>query len=579
MSSFMLFHKITIDKVAAAGGGGLGAAVASAFGFGLPLTITNNVYSPGLILDVDATVEMAEGGGATSFTVTVIDLPAKDTALLKSSANSGDLSISISLGYFDHPTMVFGDHPVLSGRIERVRSSVGEDGHTSVVITGLESAGWALKHTRARGTVAGAGTLDDLTRRLVDSAKQRAAGRLDLDSRSTFGTSTTDFTVRDESVLAALARLAASARKAITVTDGTVRIGPAVGADTAPVVFDTDTNIVRLGEAQQSSTAAKSSAKSSAATEDPPDERTVAASKELAVLGHPGLRIGQLVTITGITDVPTRRLRIRQLKHVYDHTKGYTCEVKLTDAALGAPSSPDSGVAAVVDEWNRQVEAARVAHPAVDVGEITTYVPGRESSNAHRATLHYAQTPARGVETPSVDSPVSVEDTLSNRPIVSPFAFDRVGLMTPVYPGMRAVLVHNRSLTNDALVAGYLWPSNPAATPPPNQAGDYWLALPTELDSGGKPTGKGVHDLVDAAGYRVIHARGLHLVVGADKLGAVGQRPSPPTEDSIVIEHSSGTRIEIAADGALSITTSGKTLTLGNGSVSVKLDGSSVAVS
>ena len=201
------------------------------------------------------------------------------------------------------------------------------------------------------------------------------------------------------------------------------------------------------------------------------------------------------------------------------------------------------------------------------------------ADTAHRVSLHYAQVPARTVTAPSVNSPVSTDDDLLNKPVAAAFAFDKVGLVTPIYPGMRAVLVHNRSLTNDAIVAGWLWPSDPASTPPPNQPGDYWLALPTGLGSDGKPQGKGVNDLTDARGARVVQTRALHILVGESKLASVGTRPTVPADDTITIEHSSGTTITIAADGALSITTNHKAITLGNGSVSLKLDGTSVAVS
>jgi hypothetical protein len=225
---------------------------------------------------------------------------------------------------------------------------------------------------------------------------------------------------------------------------------------------------------------------------------------------------------------------------------------------------------------------ARLNNPTVDIGEVTAYSAGNQggANAAHRTTLRYPQVPAPHDESPSVGSVVSADgDQLLNKPMVSPFAFDKVGLVTPVYPGMRAVLVHNRSLTNDALVAGWIWPSNPAAAPPPNEVGDYWLAMPTGLDSNGKPTGKGVHDLTDARGARVIHARGLHVLVGTSALGDVGSRPAVPDDDTITIEHSSGTKITIDSQGALSITTSGKSISIGNGSVSLAIDGSSVAVS
>jgi hypothetical protein len=67
--------------------------------------------------------------------------------------------------------------------------------------------------------------------------------------------------------------------------------------------------------------------------------------------------------------------------------------------------------------------------------------------------------------------------------------------------------------------------------------------------------------------------------VGTDALPDVGSRPDPPDDDTITIEHASGTTITIDADGQVTITTDNKGITLTNGSVSLKVDGSQVAVS
>ena len=187
-----------------------------------------------------------------------------------------------------------------------------------------------------------------------------------------------------------------------------------------------------------------------------------------------------------------------------------------------------------MDQFNKTIAAAR-KQPGRRRwrGHTYTAADGAAAGEAHRVTLNYAQVPGKDVKAPSIDSPVSTEAQLVKKPMASVFAFDKVGLVTPVYPGMRALLAHNRSLTNDAVVTGWLWPSKPeASTPPPNRPGDWWLALPTELDGKGKPTGKAVNDLTDARGARAIHARALHILVGR-ALSDVGTRPTrPPTTPS-----------------------------------------------
>ena len=139
MSSFMIWHKITISQVKPTSSS-LGASVAAAFGFGLPLTITNNVYSLGLVLDADATVTMAEGAVSDKFKIVVYDLPDKDSKLLMSSHDKGALEVTINLGYFDHPSMVFGDHPVMRGRITDVKRTIGDDGRPVRLPSSLREA-------------------------------------------------------------------------------------------------------------------------------------------------------------------------------------------------------------------------------------------------------------------------------------------------------------------------------------------------------------------------------------------------------------------------------------------------------
>ena len=597
MSSFMIWHKITISEVKSTSSG-LGASVAAAFGFGLPLTITNNVYSLGLVLDADATVTMAEGAVSDKFKIVVYDLPDKDSKLLMSSHDKGALEVTINLGYFDNPSMVFGDHPVMRGRITDVKRTIGDDGRVSVEINGLEETGYLMLHQHASIHLDGTSTLDDVAKQLLATVGPTSAGAVKLAPKSALGGSTKDLTIRDGSVLSAFAQLAEKAKKALVIADGVVAIGPAVGAASAPIDFDGAENIAKLGDGQQEDRADTSLAKGSGAgsgatsgakaatgaasgSGSSGEKRSVAKTLVLSVLGHPGLRVGQLVKVTNLDDQPAKPLRITDLVHKYSTKTGYVCEVTLADLATGARAPSSGGAAAVVDEWNKSLAAARVSNPAVDVGEVTAYSAGRESDPAvkHRVSMHYAQVPVEGVDAPSVDAVVSASDTLLKKPVASSFAFDKVGLVTPVYPGMRALLTHNRSLTNDAVVTGWLWPTKPASTPPPNEVGDHWLALPTGLGSDGKPQGKGVHDLTDAQGRRVVHAKGLHIVVGTSALLEVGTRPTPPDDDLITIEHSSGTKIEVAANGALTITTSNQTLTIGNGSVSIKLDGSTVAVS
>lgn len=580
--SFMIWHRIEIAKHGGGGSAGFGAAVASALGFGLPLRISNDVYTLGLTLDAEVTVTMAEGAVADGFVITVYDLPEKDVALLKAGYPNGGLTATINLGYFDSPALLLGGHPVMRGRVTRVAHSVTDDGRAKTEITGSEEAGYVLLRRKAAAGLAGRGQLDDLVRALL--AKDDVGDTIPLAKGSTLGVAAKDVTIRAVSALGALAQLTEAADVPMLVRDGVVYLGPAVGTQTAPVGFDPDTNLVSQEESQDEPPAPVTTAAgagSGAGAASGGGRPGAVTTMKVVVLGHPGLRVGQLVRVSGLAAGPSGPLRIANLVHTYGGKKGYTCTVTLVDTPAGRRAPASTGPAAVVDQWNKAIVDARINNPAIDVGEVTAYTAGGEGDpeRAHRVSMHYAQVPEKGVGSPSIASTVDTTVDLTARPIAAPFAFHNVGLMTPVYPGMRALLAHNRSLPNDAVVAGWLWPTTPASTPPPNEPGDWWLALPTGLGADGRPTGKGVNDLVDARGARTIHARALHIVVGHGKLIDVGTRPRAPKDDTVTIEHAAGTTITIADDGAVSITTRGRPITIGNGSVSMKLDDATVAVS
>jgi hypothetical protein len=142
---------------------------------------------------------------------------------------------------------------------------------------------------------------------------------------------------------------------------------------------------------------------------------------------------------------------------------------------------------------------------------------------------------------------------------------------------MRAVLVHNRGDVNDPVVAGFVWSTAAGHTPPSNQDGDYWLCLPTEVRDG-LPAGKGVNDLTDGTGHRVIQARGLSITVADGQLPEVGTRPEVPETLAFEIAHEKGTTIKVGPDGAVNIETAGQDITLGNGNASITIAGGTITL-
>lgn len=563
--SFMIWYQVEFAEES--GNGGLLAAAASLVGVGLPLRVSNDIFGGSFVLDADITVTMTDGAAADSFEIILVNLPAATISLLRERRAAGALQATVNLGYFDEPETRTGTRPVITGRVTSVGSTVAENGLSRTTIRGQESAGYTLlKRQVAQGRRASSPRIK-LVRSLLDGTG------VPLAPQSAVAGTVENYTVRARSVLGALHELAEQASIALVVRDGAVHLGPAVGSESAPVIFDPETNIVSRADGQAEDTALPPASSPGAE----PASRPVRTSVELTVLGHPRLRVGQVATLTGLDDVPPGPLRCTRVVHRFGTATGYTCALRLVAVPAGQRAQTGGGVQGVVDRVQDVVSQQRADHPAVDVGEVTGYQSGADGK--HLVSLHYAQSPAADVVAPSVASLVDTAVELHAKPLASPFAFHQCGLVLPVYPKMRALLAHNRGLVNDAVIAGWLWAEQPRHQPPPNQPGDYWLALPTGLDGEGLPTGKGVNDLTDATGRRVVQVRSLQVTVGQPALPDVGTRPEPPADDTISIEHHSGTKIAIDAQGALTITTSSKEITLSNGSVSVKLNGPTVEVS
>lgn len=558
--SFAIRYSVTVDEDKPADDSLLGA-VASAAGSllglaGLPLKVSNDLFGGSLIIDADITVSMSEGAVAGTFDVLLVNVPGDTIEMLREKIASTPLKATIHLGYFDEPGS--GRHPVMEGRITKITSWVAEDGLTRVRLTGQDTAGYALRTTEAAGHRAKTCPALELAEEFVEAAGLTLAEGSSLPARLS------DYTVRAPTTLGALRDLAATVPAPVVIRDKQVYLGPAVGSDPAPVPFDPELNLVSYGDSQGDDTVV------TAPGEERPPPRT---SVDLVVLGHPGLRAGQEATVKGIDNAPAGPLRITRVVHRFGGRSGYVCEVQVVAAAAGEPAEVvDGSVRSVVDRIEAGAERERRARPSVDVGEVTSY-----RSRGHQVSLKYGQSPPASMATPSVSGAIG-DDTLLDKPVAAPFAFGPCGLITPVYPGMRALLAHNRGLVNDAAVVGYLWPRTPGARSPSPDPGDYWLSLPTRLGLDGMPEGPGVNDLTDATGGRVIQARGLHILVGTGKLPQVGTRPAPPTDDTITIEHHTGTTITVDAAGAVTVSTAGRKIMLSNGAVSLSLDGPSVQV-
>jgi hypothetical protein len=530
----------------------------------LPLRVSNDVFSGDYIVDADITVDLAAGPTVGMFCVALANLPVEVADALRSRHKEAlrrgqRLEATISLGYFDAPAG--RREPVLNGVITHIRGSVRDDGSLVTELRGYDQAGHRLRETAVHAHRPGRASLDLF---VADIAKAAGVGL-----RGGGLPEVSDYTLRARTGLQALRLIADRTRSPLVISDGTIRIGATVGAQSSSVTFSAEDNIVAMDPRQEDD-------------DDPvpglaggTGERT---SLELLVLGDPALRAGQPVRLRlkDPRDALPGSLRTEQVRHHFSTSSGYTCQVTVVAAEPGRRVRRPSGVQRLAERLRDSAEAVGEDRPAVDVGEVDSYQPG--GSGGHRATLRYGQSALADAVAPSVEVAVDEAPLLHNKPMASPFAFHNCGLMVPVLPGMRALLAHNRGLVNDAVVSGFVWAEEPRLDRPKNQPGDWWLCLPTELDSDGLPTGKAVNDLTDSAGQRVIQAKGLKISVGEQALPPVGDRPEVPADlpGSLVIEHESRTTVTVASDGAVTIATSGKDITFTNGSASITLTGDSV---
>lgn len=579
--SFIIWYKVQIDEMAPAAGGLLGA-VGSFLGLGLPVKVSNDVLSGAAqILDADITLNLLSGAFASTFEVRLRNLPADVSELLKKKQGEGmkkePLKIKVFLGYFDDLPAFRSAEPVLEGAVTRLKSEVGDDGVMETVLRGQELTGYKLRSRR--NTTAGKADeqpVESFVKALLADTDKLDQTKVKLAGSHGLTETLKNFTVVGRSALDVLRQLADEYKLPVVVRDSQVFLKNAVGAGPAVDKLTEDDNIVRQIEDQDTEEARD--ADPPVAADKPGASGQLAAKPRtglsLQVLGNPKLHPGQLVTVKAGGD--NKDWRIDGVAHRFSTSSGFTTDLSLVEAAAGEQAGGLGGAFGVVQRVQDVVESSQ--RTPIDVGEITDYASG--SDKKHLATLNYGQSPPAGAVAPSVVTPVNEATQLFSKPIASPFAFDKCGLIVPVYPKMRALLAHNRGLTNDAIIAGFLWTENPRLAPPENKPGDYWLCLPTELQNG-LPAGKGVNDLTDAAGERVIQAKGLRIFVGDSGLPAVGTRPTVPSDldGTIVIEHQKGAKITIAADGSVKIETNNQDISVTTGQVTLKLGGSSPTAS
>jgi hypothetical protein len=569
----------------------------------LHIAISSDVYS-GDYLD-DAAISVSYGiGQPGSFEIRFKNLAlnvraALADALGSTTAADGGVAVVISLGYLDDRST--GNEAVLTGRVDNLQATARFP-PLGALLTGYETASYSLLNTPRfnGGTEASlarvAATDSDELARIVGNILQGAGVQPDPDGKVTFVGPQRGFNADAENAFNLLDAVAAKFQAEILVQEGKVQFGTAVtfpaksgipkppnipallalltGEDSLIAVEKMDA--ARLAEFKPFQLGRTS--KQRIVTDLPKG----AEAFDFTALGVPTMRAGELVVVSvdGF-DNPTDPFRILQLTHSFSPDSGYVCSGRAVrfhpgggNRVLSEKARRGSPVA-IADRLAGKIRDAGIVSPSVDVGKV------KATRAADRlATLFYAQERTGGQGSPSVDIDVPEgESVLLNKPLVSPFAWHRVGLSVPVYEGMRALLNEVRDLRDDSVVTGFLWANTPKMDRPKSRDGDWWLCLPTEV-SGNPPVpqGKGANDLTAADGRRVMEVAGLKIVVGKDGCSAVGERPAEGDADVFVISHKSGTTIQVDASGNVSVDGKGQTvvlkcdgvnLTVGDGKVSI----------
>jgi hypothetical protein len=291
--------------------------------------------------------------------------------------------------------------------------------------------------------------------------------------------------------------------------------------------------------------------------------------KDFTIAGDPNLRPNDTFNLDGT------QYRIERITHALSGDGGYTCSGRAIDPNATVADQKKSGrpnAAMVASVLQDNLIAREQRRPAVSAGEVDAYTAGQHTTTVKIGTAPRPEMTNRTVEAPLATTAVALPD----KPMASPFAFDKCGLVVPVFPQMRALLVHGWNDPNDAVVGGFLWSSE--MTPPPNQAGDWWLCLPTQFTGDGLPTGATTDDLITGDGQRLISVKGMRLTVGAGLQNTAGARPTPGSDEALTIEAASGAKISLKTAEGAEVTLNGAQIQLTDGTVTVTIGNGKVSI-
>jgi hypothetical protein len=515
------------------------------------LKVSNDLFSGEFILDADITATTVRGAAGSTFEIKLYDLPKNkageiDQRLLKKEP----IGVQINLGYFGGP---FG--LVMEGAVTSVVSVVADDKLVTTV-KGEELAKYALSRTKPQTVLPDKASAKQAITQLLEEAKKgkiviaQTPELKNISEEPIF----TDKSWREQKVIEVLNELAESVGAELLVADKKVWMGKPIANDSYDLRLEPEVNLASFQPF----------------TKEIPEETelnilrplpaTAAHGFKFTITGDPKLRSGHKVraSVDGFDKDSAAGFRVHSLIHKLSTTAGYICQgiavkAKADDNCRNLETAAcEPSADKIAESLTRKTQAEQRRRPVAEIGQVKTY-----TAQQHRSTLYFGQRFERTETQPSLRSAVDSDEQklLRNKPMVSPFAWHKCGLVAPVYAGMKALLTHNLALHDDALVTGFIWSEAPKIEPPKNKEGDWWLCLPIDFDTSKPPTDntKATNDLIANNGKRVIEVKGLKITIGADKLANVGTRPSEGEDDEFLIEHKKA-KIKIGADGNIEMT-------------------------
>jgi hypothetical protein len=595
------------------------------------LKVSNDISLGDYTLDATIKIPMKRGADGCTFQIDLFDLPKANADALsilpipappvsdptgltggspssdegdkKSVLNNVGKKVVISLGYFDGTFA-----KVIDGVIESAAATVqGEKLVTT--IKGQETATRALKLTKCASTFKPGTEVYAAIKQLVDDAKANVKGgeypNLVCSPPSPNGTPITfgNKSASGTSVMDGVSKLAGFANAEMLVVDKTLYVGVPIKpvVSYSPPKFTPNVNLVKFDPFKKNIPQQTDPTVSNLLKE------TIADGFNFTTTGDPKMRPAQQISVELDTITANLDYRVQEVTHNFSTTAGYTCEGVATNnvaddnARRREKESKKPSADSIIDGLGQIASAHRKQSPSTEIGQIKSYTEGSASGGAgapapNTAEVYFGQVYDSKETQPSIHAEVQNLDkqVAKGKPIVSPFAWHKCGLVVPIYPGMKTVLNHDMALEDDSLVSGFLWSDTPAFAPPPNKKGDWWLSLPVFTGGGDPPIPppddtKISNDLTANSGLRVIEVSGLKITVG--KMQTLGTRPSEGNADEFLIEHKkakiyidSNGAIQIIADansgnGKIAIAQSGEISMSATGSVTLKVGTSGVQIS